>query len=1647
MLISKRYLWHPVLILLLLLAASITHAQLQADFTADNQAGCAPLTVNFTNTTQNASASPTYQWDMGGGRTSSQKDAGTIYTTDGTYTVKLTVTDGGVTSVKNMTITVYKKPLVDFGFQPARGCAPLAASFSSQAVTYDGATVATYLWDYGDGKTDRGSALTAPSHTYTTDQTATVSFTVTDTHGCTNTAVKNNIITILAPVKAVFIPDKTIICNAAEQVSFTNQSTGPGTLTYQWAFGDGGASTIATPTHAFAKGTWQPELKVTSSEGCSDTYKLTPGINVANFNVDFTMPAQICTGTNVTFVSNANPIPDYISWSYSDGTSGNPRAFANAGPYTVTMQANYGTCQERATKSFTVLPSPPLRGMDIQNNGVCGAPATIVFKDTTSTAIKWQWVINGTPVGNTQSVTYNFNSNGIQSVNLTVTDAAGCTANLPYALYLYKPIVRIYYASSTSPDGLSGCEGYTVQFKTSTSERLVSYKWSFGDGGTSTDPEPFHTFNKAGGPYNITLDYTTENGCKGTEYLYNIMVYKKPGVSFTMKDANPICGNTPVHFDGKATNGAEFWSWYYEGNYNDVSYGTALGTHQYSKEGTYSVILVAANGTCRDTATQTNQVTVVPPFPKISDITNTCDGDRATVTFKETSRLATAWDWDFGDGGKQGFTLRPPSVMHKYPATGTYKVVLTATNGQCKVRDSVFAYVLKKQHPVLTIDRDSSCASDTLHITVTNEEGSPYGVTYEGDFDIRVEPYKNGSLASGRIYKPEVHDWMQSYEGELAWLPPGTDSVRVITTITNPLNCDDTTGFVTLAIKGPDAAFTITKNGVCFNTPNEFTDRSTSTDNVPIVARTWDYGDNILETVTATGVQHTYTDPGSYRIKYRATDADGCYDTATYATAVVTGPKADFTWSPAAVKPGNTVTYTNTSNLYNISQANFIWTFSYSGTNLPTNSINNKPIKTYNTLGVDTVRLIASNPASNCVDTMVKLVYIKNIHALFTFTSNYVNGNECPPMVASFTNQSQNYTRVSWNFGDDATAGNINTPTHSYTKPGIYQVTLYAYDNTGDVDSITLPVTVKGPSGTFVVDKAQVCGVPATLTFTATTQNVTSFAWDFGDGPIQNTNRNIMTHVYTTPGAYKPIVSLQDGAGCAATFELEVPFVIDTLNVSFSKTPATLCNKGGVQFTGIVKNIAADQLQLPPAYHWNFGTGNPNDTANTAAPSFYYTQPGKYIVRLTVTSAGGCTEEAVDSITVISSTQATITAPAEACQQEIVRFTATANGTVENWKWDFTDGGTSAGRPAASHAFEKGNHYRVQLIVTSNGCTDTAFHDLEIHALPDIGLLPRGEAIVCLGDSLQLQAYNGTTYSWQPAIAMSGSNSASPKVSPATDTRYMVQVTDGNGCINKDSVLVQVAAPFTINLDDTAMCKGASVPLVAMGAATYKWIAGDNLSDRNINGPVASPLTTGQYTVVGYDKAGCFTDTATITVTVYNLPVVNAIADTTLTAGSSVTLQTQGSSDVVNYKWAPSLYLDCANCQSPVSTPRAALSYVVTATTQQGCTARDTVAVMLSCLQSNVFIPNTFTPNKDGRNDRFYPRGKGIRLVKYLRIYNRLGELVFERASFAINEAGQGWDGTFQGNLVGNGIFTYITEMICDGGDIFRYKGSIMLIR
>ena len=183
-------------------------------------------------------------------------------------------------------------------------------------------------------------------------------------------------------------------------------------------------------------------------------------------------------------------------------------------------------------------------------------------------------------------------------------------------------------------------------------------------------------------------------------------------------------------------------------------------------------------------------------------------------------------------------------------------------------------------------------------------------------------------------------------------------------------------------------------------------------------------------------------------------------------------------------------------------------------------------------------------------------------------------------------------------------------------------------------------------------------------------------------------------------------------------------------------------------------------------------------------------------------------------------------------------------------------------------------------------------------------------------------------------------------------------------------------------------------------------------------------------------------------VRVYPKPTVNAGPDKILAYYTSYTLTPAYSSDITNYLWTPSGNLSCTTCANPDGVALQKETYQIEVMNNFGCKAKDTITIFVNCLQANLLMPTAFTPNKDGKNDYFYPITRGYKVVKTFIIYNRYGNKVFERNNFSPNIPSLGWSGAIKDYKYGTTeVFAWFMEAECDLGRFNTSQGTVVLIR
>jgi len=262
----------------------------------------------------------------------------------------------------------------------------------------------------------------------------------------------------------------------------------------------------------------------------------------------------------------------------------------------------------------------------------------------------------------------------------------------------------------------------------------------------------------------------------------------------------------------------------------------------------------------------------------------------------------------------------------------------------------------------------------------------------------------------------------------------------------------------------------------------------------------------------------------------------------------------------------------------------------------------------------------------------------------------------------------------------------------------------------------------------------------------------------------------------------------------------------------------------------------------------------------------------------------------------------------------------------------------------------------------------------------------------------------------------------------------------------------------TIDPDSAIICYGKSAVLntTITAGTSYAWSNTAILTGTG-NGVItslpytmaasATPLVTTDVVLSVYN-AGCpntFRDTFHIEVT--RLIIVNAGNDTSVVVNQPLQLTaTVNNSDANIFRWMPATGLNYDNIYNPVATYNANtpeyITYVVRASTAAGCSGYDTVTVRVFKTGADIFVPSAFTPNGDGHNDVIRPVLVGIGQLKFFRIYNRWGQLVFNTS-----QVGKGWDGNIGGNKQSTENFVYMVQGIDYNGNVVNKKGNIVLIR
>ncbi len=641
-------------------------------FDISNPEGCAPLKVNFTNTSNGEDLS--YYWDLGNGSYSSNEDPGEIEYQQGriadtTYTVTLEATNRCNSLSVSKDIIVKPIPIADFGMDVAWGCSPMQINF----INVTTGLADTYLWKWGDG-TDSSLEEDPGSHVFITgDTNSTYTISLTAENECGIDSVQKSVIIFPNTVNAFFETDTTFGCVPLE-VSFTNYSRGvlgdEPFLNWSWNFGDGNSITeTSNPVHVFEEpGIYTVTLFV--NDTCSHD-KFTTDIHVMGApKTDFiTDKIEYCEHDTV-FVNTVNMSIDEIAsviWDFGDLTQGydfnDKHVYDSSGVFTITLTAEdiHNGCAASTSKDINILKSP-VAAFSIPDNDGCQA-LQITFLNETDGGDYYSWDFGN---GN-KSIDIDgkqlFTEAGTYDIALYTSDVEGCSDSISHKLVVNPKPLALFESSS-----LQSCfSPVDVEF-TNLSEGADDYEWDFGNGLSSKDTDPGITYSDYG-DYPIYMIATNMYNCSDTSEM-EYHVYHNPIADFTV-DTTIGCDPFIVPFSNLTEYGLEY-NWIFD---DQNSLHEQDPVYTFKGEGVYTVTLtVVGMGGCKDSITKENYITTNPS--PISNFTYTRVNEIDTVQFYNYSSGATSYLWNFGDG-QLSEEIEP---WHRYLNYGIYNVSLTTIN-------------------------------------------------------------------------------------------------------------------------------------------------------------------------------------------------------------------------------------------------------------------------------------------------------------------------------------------------------------------------------------------------------------------------------------------------------------------------------------------------------------------------------------------------------------------------------------------------------------------------------------------------------------------------------------------------------------------------------------------------------------------------------------------------------------------------------------------------------------------------------------------------------------------------------------------------------------------------------------------------------
>lgn len=1445
--IRKKYSLVIITIYLTLLSFFSYSQTPSASFNLNQTSGCSPLTVVFSNTSVNGSS---YYWDFGNGNVSVLSDPSNVYSNPGTYTVKLIAisANGQKDSViSSNLITVSLNSTSNFYTANTTSC--FGGNIFSFVNTSSNSS--SCLWDFGDGNT---SVLQNPTHSYASQGNYTIKLIAYNSFGCSDVKTRTNYISVIPKVATSFTVNDSMACDTNQIFNFS--STTPGANSWLWSFGDGSISIVSTPQHTYATaGSYTISLITGNANNCTDTLIKNNYISItSNQTAAFTSnTTNGCTLSPISFSNNSTNVVSWL-WNFGDSVTSTlqypTHTYQNSGNYTISLAittSNNCSYVSSVTNYLSVLDNS-ISSFSVNNTTGC-APMSVQFTNLSTNDVSQHWNFGDGFTSSLENPSHIYTVNGTYTVTLETTNSSGCISvyQLSNAILLAPP------SANFSSNYIPGCAPLTTSF-TNSSSYSSQWLWNFGDGTISTLQNPVHTFNLPG-DYDVSLIAYNAQGCSDTLKLISYILVTNTSSNYTPPPTLTGCVPMSSTFQNNTTD-AVAWFW----DFGDGTTSTLQNpSHTFTSHGFYTVSLtIQLNGGC----------TQVYPIFRTFDV----QGAEAGFTFTQTqctpyvvsftdtaSANWTSWFWDFGDGTTS--TLQNP--LHTYSAPGFYSVIHSVTTS-AGCTNEIFESNLIHFSPC-------SATPDTIGYGGSGNGSGGGGLG--GGTVISDSIYGSNTFIlipfSGCIpLKVHFHNILS---GTVSWqwdFGDGSTSV-----LENPIHIYNTDGNYSVTMiatnslglsytivysdyihaSGIQTNFTYLQNNDCINSTLSFNGMSQNA-----ISWLWNFGDGSISTIQ--NPTHTFSGSlNNFIVTLTTFNAEGC--SSSMSTNILNSYDVPALWA------NKYFVCSNQTVSFNCSSSNFVaylWDFGDS-----TFSTLQNPTHLYLTSGIFNITLVVSdNDGCTHSFSLQNPVTVQDPIADFSFAL----ASGCNSQTVNFTNLSTGISlplssQSKWDFGDGYPIQWGENPTHTYTYPGSYQVTLFVNNDSTCFNSITIPVNIY-PTVTadFTSIQNTTC-LPITVTYNNLSTTAVSWLWVFGDGTTSTLQNPV--HTFFSVPSPSVILTITDTNGCQAMISKPN---ITIFNASFSMSVTSGCAPLNVVFT--------DQSFNASNWLWDFGDGTISTLQN---PSHLYLSNGTYAVMLLSQTIDGCADTMVFNSIDVNKPTADFMAPnPTSCAPTLASFTDLSTGAT-SWLWDFGDGSMSVSQNPA-HIYNIPGSYSVKLIVTNSmGCNDTLIRFNYIKVPGSIANFSASATQSCANSIIQFadSSVNAATWTWN-----FGDGNTSAQQSPSHIYQYSgtysvsLIVNDSFGCTSNftlaNPIIINTLPVSDFTVSNSVICSNDSVSFLnnSLNASSYLWNFGDGTTSA-LQNPSHIYFTPGidNVTLITSNGMGC-SDTSIVTSIIINEPPI-----------------------------------------------------------------------------------------------------------------------------------------------------------------------------